>query len=172
MKDMDMARGKKTETTEKAPKAEKAPKVTKTNATSTEDALSQLPGKPVRGAAQREAVEAGTVNPDKVKIDRTGRDYIKHAEIKTVTGRPSVDNGDIVASTLRGHDLEICYQILVSNGGERSGRWKNLNAGMQRMAIGNALRGIARKNKGLKQADGNFVELTEANGLKSGAVAA
>ncbi len=110
--------------------------------------------------AEREAKKAAAAeNPDKVTISREGRGYVKHADVKTVTGRPSVDNDDIVAVTLRGHDLATAYDILAKNGGAKSPKWENLNPGMQRMAIGNVLRGLSKKNGKLLQADDSIIEV-------------
>lgn len=73
---------------------------------------------------------------------------------KTASGRASVDNGDIVAKEFRGDDLELMYikasYILTECGRPTEPevlkkRYEHLNLGMQRMNIGNQIRGLVRQ---------------------------
>lgn len=85
--------------------------------------------------------------------------YVKGAGV-TNSGRPTVDIDDVVAKALRGDDLEVLYprvaawlQLMgretIGRGSKKMGvteenlrqRYSRLNVGMQRMNLGNILRG-------------------------------
>ena len=84
--------------------------------------------------------------------------YVKHSD-KTATGRPCLDIDDRVATALRGLNIDDCYRqtsrYLVALGvaptdkrpvtmsGLRA-KYGHLNPGMQRMNLGNVLRGVLR----------------------------
>jgi len=73
-----------------------------------------------------------------------------YAPAKAASGRTSCDNGDKVASGLRGKTLEESYIIVSEIIGEGLGatkaRYDHLNAGHQRMCLGNLLRGYYKRN--------------------------
>lgn len=94
--------------------------------------------------------------------------YIKGAGV-TNSGRPTVDIDDVVAKALRGDDLEVLYPRVAAwlqlMGRETIGRgskkmevteenlrqrYSRLNVGMQRMNLGNILRG-AMNDLGLEE---------------------
>lgn len=96
-------------------------------------------------------------NDKLIKADLTH--YVKGAGL-TNSGRPTVDVDDVVAQALRGEDLEVIYpkvaEWLKAMGREHIGRgskkmevteenlrlrYGSLNVGMQRMNLGNILRG-------------------------------
>jgi hypothetical protein len=79
----------------------------------------------------------------KVQIDRTKYSYVQH-DSKTKSGRKSIDNNDLVAGLLRGLTIEEVQGVVNENGLEW--KWGHLNAGMQRMNAGNALRGLMKKH--------------------------
>lgn len=72
--------------------------------------------------------------------------YQKDKEHKTAAGNPSIHCGDDVAKKLLGQSLDDCYAIAakVCEMAEKELRAKyaHLNVGMQRMNLGNKMRGI------------------------------
>ncbi len=66
-------------------------------------------------------------------------------DIKTKSGRKSIDTGDKVAAMLRGKELDDVYKIASEKTGltqkELREKYANLNPGMQRMNLGNRIRG-------------------------------
>lgn len=66
-------------------------------------------------------------------------------EVKTKSGRKSLDVNDKVAVMLRGKDLDDVYKIASEKTGltqkELREKYANLNPGMQRMNLGNRIRG-------------------------------
>jgi hypothetical protein len=74
-------------------------------------------------------------------------DISGYEKVKNASGHTSYDNGDDVATKLRGKTLDEVYayaskQLKEDEKALRS-KYKNLNAGMQRMSLGNRLRKIA-----------------------------
>lgn len=65
---------------------------------------------------------------------------------KTAGGHPSVDCADDVATMLRGKALDAVYALVAKKIGEPEkdlrAKYKQLNVGMQRMNLGNRLRGV------------------------------
>lgn len=103
------------------------------------------------------AADHGINNDKLIKADL--KHYVKGAGL-TNSGRPTVDVDDVVAQALRGEDLEVIYpkvaEWLKAMGREHIGRgskkmevteenlrlrYGSLNVGMQRMNLGNILRG-------------------------------
>lgn len=75
--------------------------------------------------------------------------YTEHKEgPRTASGRNPVDIADAVAAKLRGKDLDFCYAQAAKATGiaehDLRKRYVRLNPGMQRMNLGNLLRGAAR----------------------------
>lgn len=70
--------------------------------------------------------------------------YMVNSEVRTASGRPSVDAGDRVATNLRGKGLdevyEIAAQVLEESAASLQSRYEHLNPGMQRMNLGNRIR--------------------------------
>lgn len=64
--------------------------------------------------------------------------------LKSASGHSTMDNGDEIAKQLRGADLETVYskaaKILGESVKELQARYGHLNAGMQRMNLGNRMR--------------------------------
>ena len=73
-------------------------------------------------------------------------DKAKYAKTKAASGSASLHNGDAVAMTLAGltlaETLEIADKVMPDN--DFKTRYSKLNPGMQRMNIGNRLRGHCR----------------------------
>jgi len=83
-----------------------------------------------------------TPDLDKYKINR---------DVRTESGAPSIDIGDKTANLLRGKTLDEVYKVTAKllDASEKSlrDRYTHLNAGQQRMTLGNRLRAAARKEK-------------------------
>jgi hypothetical protein len=75
--------------------------------------------------------------------------YVVSKDVKTAGGNPSIDSGDEVAEKLRGRTLDEVYKIaskaLKVDEKELRARYKGLNLGMQRMNLGNRIRGALAK---------------------------
>lgn len=73
----------------------------------------------------------------------------KVSEIKTASGRKAIDIGDDVATRLRGLDLAEVYEVAAEETGYSTSnletRYRHLNPGMQRMNLGNLIRGARSK---------------------------
>lgn len=73
-------------------------------------------------------------------------DLTKYTKTRTAAGSSSYHNGDAVAEKLAGKTLEEAYtqaaKILKVEEKELRAKYKNLNAGMQRMALGNRMRKV------------------------------
>lgn len=110
------------------------------------------------------------VKPEDSKnvIDRDKYKYPVH-EVKTAGGRKATDNNDGIADALRGHDVDYAKAALTANGGEWNSAWDKLNPGMQRMNVGNKLRGLMRSNGQIKIGD---VVIKDPNDTKAKADAA
>ncbi len=65
---------------------------------------------------------------------------------KTASGKPSIGVEDQVTDLLKGAGVEAIESICAENSLDYS-RWAGLNPGMQRMCLGNRLRGMAQKGK-------------------------
>lgn len=75
-----------------------------------------------------------------------GKEYVRDNEKKTAGGNVSVHCGDEVAQKLLGKSLDDCYKIVAKAAEETEAdlrkKYKHLNLGMQRMNLGNKLRGV------------------------------
>lgn len=72
-------------------------------------------------------------------------DLSHYAKVKSASGNASLDNGDEVAKKLRGAELDDVYKaaakLLKEPVPALKARYKHLNPGMQRMNLGNRMRG-------------------------------
>jgi hypothetical protein len=135
-----------------AAKAPKASRVTKTKA-----AKGTKSAKGTKTAVKAKAKNAGKVTAPKAKrsadwkrIKRIGDkehkvDLSRYHTVVSAKGNSSLDNGDDVASSLRGKTIDEVYAI-VSRAVEvpqtqLRALYSHLNVGMQRMNLGNKLRG-------------------------------
>lgn len=107
------------------------------------------PTPPVRVAAPAHFV--GDVAPGKVaKIKDTKFDLSRYyiSDTKTVTGRRTIDCADDVAAELRGLPIDEVYAKAAATLGMGEAllrsTYGHLNIGMQRMNLGNRIRGAAR----------------------------
>lgn len=120
-------------------------------------AAAKRPSKPkvVKADGKKAKMPKTSKKPGKAKVKAiTGNrlvpaDLTKYhvdKEKKTANGNPSVDSNDKVAVMLRGKDLESVYQVVAKQTEETvpalKAKYKHLNVGMQRMNLGNKLRGV------------------------------
>lgn len=95
--------------------------------------------KPTKKAVKTETVET------KSKITK-GENYVA---TKTAKGTKSFTCGDDVAERLAGMDIEDVYGIAADETGvdeqELRDKYSHLNVGMQRMSLGNRIRGAINK---------------------------
>lgn len=72
-------------------------------------------------------------------------DLSHYARVKAASGNASLDNGDAVAKSLRECTLDDVYakasKVLNESAKALRERYKHLNPGMQRMNLGNRIRG-------------------------------
>jgi hypothetical protein len=72
-------------------------------------------------------------------------DLSHYTKVKSASGNASLDNGDDIAKRLRGMELDDVYSLASKTLKEPAKvlreRYKKLNPGMQRMNLGNRLRG-------------------------------
>jgi hypothetical protein len=82
-----------------------------------------------------------------IKADLTR--YVVTGEVKTASGRKAIDIADSVATQLRGADLTDAYRAASEATGltqkALKAKYEHLNPGMQRMNLGNLIRGAASK---------------------------
>lgn len=74
---------------------------------------------------------------------------VKHADVKTAGGNPTIDNNDDVATYLRGKSLADVWAIATKAMGDEvstalHAKYDKLNPGQQRMNLGNRLRAMFR----------------------------
>ena len=123
--------------TEKAPrKASKAKKGTKA---------------PVKGSKAKkdtkktlaEATDAALIEEVRLKPDHT-----KYGHAVKTDGKKAYDNGDPTATFLRSCSLERSYALVTAFGmPDMLPKYEHLNKGMQRMNLGNKLRGVLQREK-------------------------
>lgn len=101
--------------------------------------------KPEKAKREPKAAKAEAnrlVNPDLTR-------YTTSPEVKTASGRKAIDVNDGVAAKLRGLDLGDTYRAASEATGEPMAalkrKYEHLNPGMQRMNLGNLIRGAASK---------------------------
>lgn len=116
--------------------------------TATAEAPATKPTPPVREA--RPAHFVSEVAPGKIaKIASTAFNLDKYfvSDIKTPTGRRTIDCADEVAQALRGADIDTVYaqaaEALEIAEADLRNQYGHLNIGMQRMNLGNRIRGAA-----------------------------
>lgn len=91
--------------------------------------------------------EAKAATGSVISADRVADYHV--SDTKTASGRKSVDTNDALAQKLRGKSVEELEDLARKAGiGDRLKDWKNLNPGMFRMTVGNALRAIERQKNG------------------------
>ncbi len=77
------------------------------------------------------------------------RHFSQYEKHKTATGNTSYDTGDELAVALRGLDLDGIYakaaKVLGETVTDLKGDYQHLNVGMQRMNLGNRIRGALKK---------------------------
>lgn len=125
-----------------APQAEKPAKPRKAKAAKK--------AKPAKKAKAKKAKAKGAKVEGPAVLREYAADYDKPVNkdgerLKTAAGNPIVDSGDEVAVALRGKDLDQVYAVVAKRIGETEkdlrAKYGKLNFGMQRMNLGNRLRG-------------------------------
>lgn len=131
---------------------------TKVSADVNGDGSAFVAGKIVGGSARKTTIKPDNGGKDisvytkyvteqkkNVLIDPDMDRYTTTSEIPTTSGRPSVDIADEVAQLLRGKSLKEVYSIAAQKTDESVAKLKakygHLNPGMQRMNLGNRIRG-------------------------------
>jgi hypothetical protein len=97
-----------------------------------------------------------TVSPDTTKYQKT----------KAASGGASMNNGDAVAQALNGATLDETYRLAAKALGETQKalkeKYEHLNEGMQRMNLGNRIRGAVAKMEKAEEGSGYDFLDTEA----------
>lgn len=123
-----------------AAKAEKAPKV---KVTKTNGKAAPKPAKPARVAKSKDQAD------EDARLIRADLSRYVVSDVKTASGRKAIDIGDDVASRLRGADLTDVYRAAAEATGQPMAalhrKYDHLNPGMQRMNLGNLIRGAQSK---------------------------
>ena len=74
-----------------------------------------------------------------------------YTKARTASGKPSLHSGDAVATALAGLPLDDTYDaadmVLEATLEELHAKYDHLNVGMQRMALGNRIRGALKKQE-------------------------
>lgn len=137
----------------KATKATKASKATKTPKAKTPKATKASKAK----VAKTPKAKADKTEPRVHRIKGAVVRLEEYTQTQSAAGHTSYDNGDEVATKLRGKDLDLVYEavakVLAKLEGEDAGKvekalkakYQHLNVGMQRMNLGNRLRGAYRE---------------------------
>ena len=117
----------------------------------------KAPGKAAKGAKATKAAKAAKT-PKAAEPREPGaprlvpanlESYVRDTEHKTAGGHVSVHCGDEVAEKLLGKSLDQVYAMaakaLKEDEKALRAKYKNLNVGMQRMNLGNRIRGALQK---------------------------
>ena len=103
--------------------------------------------KPAKAARQPKAKDENAEDNRLIKADLSRYEVV--ADVKTASGRKAIDIGDEVAKRLRGADLKDVYREAAHATGvpmtQLHAKYDHLNPGMQRMNLGNLIRGAASK---------------------------
>lgn len=141
-----------------APKAEKVKKAAKAKPAAKK---AKAPAKKAKKASGKSGSNDGLKGPAVLK--KYAPEYVKggpKGDAKTAAGNKTVDNGDKLAAKLRGMDLDDVYKMAAEtlNAALEDGEAKvtvaglktkygKLNVGMQRMNLGNRMRGALGLSK-------------------------
>ena len=106
-----------------------------------------------RKAAKKATGTKAPVKALKAKEDtkedvRLHPDHTKYGHAAKTDGKKAYDNGDQTATFLRSCSLERSYALVIAFGmGDQHDKYGHLNNGMQRMNLGNKLRGVLQREK-------------------------
>lgn len=96
-------------------------------------------------APAKKAAPKGEGHKSTDALKEAAKTYHRTKEQKTASGNASVDCGDQVAAKLRGMDLTAVYSLAAKTLDitvkELQAKYGHLNTGMQRMNLGNRIRG-------------------------------
>lgn len=122
---------------DKAPKAKRAKKA---KSATKKPAGKKLKTKKAGKAKRREGSGEKAMNA----LKAARKEYSKPKGVKTAGGNQAVDSGDAVAKRLRGMDLGKVYDMAAKvkevSAGTLKAKYRHLNAGAQRMTLGNIIR--------------------------------
>tara|TARA_R110000751_G_scaffold267921_1_gene367668 strand:- start:75 stop:785 length:711 start_codon:yes stop_codon:yes gene_type:complete len=157
-----------------ADKAAKASEKAKAKEAKSAEAVGKKALKDAAKVEKREAREAAKAQMAEDIKNGVRRGTVIDAAAKAAYGKEA-NNGDIFASALKGAvtDLDTLTEIAAENGIDAA-RWSQLNFGMQRMNLGNVLRGMQTKHelgKGTAQVSigGTLIGTTTAKEKKEAA---
>lgn len=105
--------------------------------------------KPKKVASKAKAKKTAKSH-DSDLFDREKYQYEADKEHKTAGGRPSVNNGDRLATALTGKTGADMKKILKENGLEWNPEWDARNEGMQKMNASNRLRAAVKRGEKVK----------------------
>lgn len=121
-----------------------APKPTKPKASKPK--AKAKPAKPAKAKKAKKAKDGDTLQA----LKDAAPEYKKPDGVKTAGGNQAVDCGDNTAKLLRGKTLDEVYKIAARETRESEAelrkQYKHLNPGMQRMNLGNRIRGANTKS--------------------------
>lgn len=108
-----------------------------------------MKAKKTRKAAVKTTKPLPTANVTARHIGETTADVSDYVRAKTAAGNVSLHNGDSVAKQLAGKPIEDAYAAAAEAVGQTvlqlKLRYNHLNLGMQRMNLGNLIRGAASR---------------------------
>lgn len=125
--------------------------------------------------------KAETKKDPLIKVNRDN-----YQNTKTSSGGKSLNNGDLVASGIQGLNIDEVFEVadkfgVAKDGEDLQKKYKHLNGGMQRMNLGNRIRGritaidkaavkaIAKAKTAGKDGGADDKAVAKAEGAKSGA---
>lgn len=112
------------------------------------------PAKPAVKAKGKAATKRDPAAPRIVKIKGVKHDISHYKKAVTALGNTTLDSGDELAVKLRGQELDDVYReaskVLGVPQTELKAKYTRLNAGMQRMNLGNRMRAAAIRKAATK----------------------
>ena len=100
---------------------------------------------PVKALKAKGDVKKDADEPTEVRLKP---DHSRYGHAVKADGKKSYDNGDKTATFLRTCSLERSYALVVAFGmADQHDKYEHLNKGMQRMNLGNKLRGVLQREK-------------------------
>ncbi|MCK5600988.1 hypothetical protein KAR91_03905 [Candidatus Pacearchaeota archaeon] len=100
---------------------------------------------PVKALKAKGDVKKDADTPTEVRLKP---DHSKYGHAAKADGKKAYDNGDPTATFLRSCSLERSYALVVAFGmPDQHDKYEHLNKGMQRMNLGNKLRGVLQREK-------------------------
>lgn len=121
----------------------------KTPAVKVEKALKAVKAPAVKVEKAPRVIDREATGKSTDALREAAKNYVHDKEHKTAGGHVSVNNGDETATKLIGKDLDSVYaaaaKALKEDEADLRAKYSHLNAGMQRMNLGNRMRAAAAK---------------------------